>query len=341
MKKNNLEFDISNFSKLHSVAKNLSNIISSRSIEIPIDPLLEKIFVGRPYFAFDKIYQFEDVLIAPVNYEQPIVFESTPMSSAEASRHLAILGSCAVAMNQENRQYYLAVKARKKVSDDVVQKNISKSSQLFVLAAPLFCNEKEAAAVTILTNSEGDIIFDFTVGYQIFSDKLFERVFKAHAKPTKQIDYSPYQKVPQFKDIEIKENVMTAILPTMKIEQCAGHFDNFPILPVGVLAYMAINTIGHFLNNITQNSGFKYHLLSAEMDVLSPTSIDEESELVLNYHEDEDNKYNFSWTMYSLPARKVLNTMNISFSDDEEAFDKIANENKLIEERDQSLELDQ
>ena len=88
-----------------------------------------------------------------------------------------------------------------------------------------------------------NIIFDFTVGYQIFSDKLFERVFKAHAKPTKQIDYSPYQKVPQFKDIEIKENVMTAILPTMKIEQCAGHFDNFPILPVGVLAYMAINTI--------------------------------------------------------------------------------------------------
>lgn len=338
MKKNNLEFDISYFSKLHSVAKNLSNIIPNFSEEVDIEPLLNKIFVGRPYFAFNKIFQFEDVLIAPIDCEQPIIFESTPMSSAEASRHLAILGSCALAINQENRQYYLAVKARKRVNENYsINKNSKKTfGKLFVLGLPIFIDDKEAGAATILCDFDGNIIFDFVVGYQLFSEKLFGRVFKNHAKTTKEINYNPYHTIPKFKNIKIEHNAMTAILPVMQKEQCAGHFDNFPILPVGVLAYMAINTLEHLLNSITNAHTFKYYLLSAEMDVLSPTSIDEESELEVKYEKNENKKYYFSWTMYSIPARKVLNTMNISFAQ-QKTFNKIENTGKL-QELDQSLE---
>ena len=322
MKNNDFEFNLSNFNKLHLVAKSLPNILLHNSKEIPINPLLEKIFVSRPYFAFSKIYQSGDILISPVTQEQPIGFESTPMSSAEASRHLAILGSCALAINNEDRQYYLAVKARKKVGIDTINKNIfCSSSQLYVLAMPFFVNEKEAAAITILTNLEGDIIFNFMVGYQLFSEKLFNRVFKKHSKSTESVNYSPYREAFKFKDIVIGNNVLKATLPIMKTEQCAGHFDNFPILPVGVLAYMAINTIGDFLNNITQNTNLRYYLLKAEMDVMAPTYIDEESELIVNYSGREGNQHNFSWVMNSMNSKNTLNTMSVSFFTSHEIFD--------------------
>ena len=304
------------------IAKNLPNILLNSSKEISIDPLLNKIFVARPYFAFSKIYQSGDILISPVTQEQPIDFESTSMSSAEASRHLAILGSCALAINKEDRQYYLAVKARKKVGIDTINKNIFyNSSQLYVLAMPLFTNEKEAAAITILTNLEGDVIFNFMIGYQLFSEKLFDRVFKKHSKLTQRLDYSPYREAFKLKDIIVDNNILKATLPIMKAEQCAGHFDNFPMLPVGVLAYMAINTIGYFLNNITQNNNLRYYLLSAEMDVFAPTSINEESELMVSYTKCEGNQFHFSWVMSSLPLKKTLNTMNVSFSISHEIFD--------------------
>ena len=322
MKDNSFEFDLTNFNKLHLVAKSLPDILLHNSKEIPINPILEKIFVSRPYFAFSKVYQFGDILISPITQEQPIGFESTPMSSAEASRHLAILGSCALAINKEDQQYYLAVKARKKVGIDTINKNtFCNSSQLYVLAMPLFINEKEAAAITILTNIEGDIIFNFMIGYQLFTKKLFDRVFKKHSKPTEKIDYSPYREAFKFRNIVIDKNVLKATLPIMKVEQCAGHFDNFPMLPVGVLAYMAINTIGYFLNNITQNTNLRYYLLNAEMDVFAPTFIEEESELIVTYSGYDGNQHNFSWVMKSMNSKNILNTMNVSFFTSHEIFD--------------------
>lgn len=320
MKNNNFEFNISNFEKLHLIAKNLPSILLNKSKEIAIPSLLEKIFVSRPYFAFDKIYQFEDILIAPINSEQLIGFESSPMSSAEASRHLAILGSCAIAMNQNDCQYYLAIKARKRAEINTIDKGIfCDSKQFYALAYPLFCNEKEAGAATILVNLEGEIIFNFMVGYKLFSERLFSRVFKPHYKPTENINFSPYREVLKFKDINIDNNILRATLPAMKPIQCAGHFDNFPILPVGILAYMAINTIGVFLNHITHNNNLRYHLVLADMDALFPTSIDQEAELAVTFLGERNDHYSFSWIMNDMQKR-ALNTMNISFAISHEIF---------------------
>ena len=151
------------------------------------------------------------------------------------------------------------------------------------------------------------------VGYQVFSQELFNRVFKKHYKPTEKINYSPYREAFKFEDIVIKQETLRAILPPMKAEQCAGHFDNFPILPVGILSYMAISVIGDFLKNITNNINLRYYLFNAEMDVIAPTIIDEKSEIIATYSGYKNNQYSFSWIMRSLPLKKVLNTMNISF----------------------------
>ena len=185
---------------------------------------------------------------------------------------------------------------------------------------PYFVDKNKATAITVLTNLKGDIIFDFMTGYQIFPDKLFDRIFTKHSKSTEKLHYSPYREEFKFKDITINQNTLKATLPKMKVEQCAGHFDNYPILPVGVLSYMAINTVGYFLNNITKNHNLRYHLSSAEMNVFIPTSIDEESELIVNYSKCENNEYYFSWVMRDNSLDKILNTMNISFSISHEIF---------------------
>jgi hypothetical protein len=70
---------------------------------------------------------------------------------------------------------------------------------------------------------------------------------------------------------------------------------------------MAINTIGLFLNKITQNPNLRFYLLSAEMDVFLPTFLDEKLGLLIRYLKCEDDKYYFS--------------MNVSFFISHEIFD--------------------
>jgi len=61
---------------------------------------LSKICVSPPYFAFKKIYRYGNILIAHIIAEQPIDDEIVTISIGEAGRHMAILGTCFVTLNQ-------------------------------------------------------------------------------------------------------------------------------------------------------------------------------------------------------------------------------------------------
>lgn len=335
MKNNKFTFDIQDFKKIHSVVKDLDNILFNEAKEVPLDSLTSKICVSRPYFAFNKIYQFNKILIAPINKEQPLSFESTPITSAETSRHLAILGSCALGAINDERRYYLAVKGRKRAGNDLINEEyISKHSQTYALAMPLLLDKKEASAVAVLVNNKGQIIFNFKVGYQVFP-KQFSRVFRNYYNPTKEIAFNPYFENLSFNQIVINDNILKARLPNLTIDQCAGHFDDFPMLPAGILAYMSINTAEVFLNHITNNPNLKYYLFHADMNVIAPISVDKKVELVVTYLGYKNNRYNFSWVMNDLSTDKILNTMNISFCASHELF-SIQKKNK-IEKLEQEL----
>jgi hypothetical protein len=309
----NFEFNISEFNKLHKVAKDLPYILLYKVKKISVKSVLSKIFVSKPYFAFRKIYQFNNILIAPIEVQQDINFESSPIGSAEASRHLAILGASALGISQQERKYYLATRARKRATNGIeYNKFFHNSRPLYALAMPLFIEGKIASSITLICTIDGDIIFNFKVGYQVFTEKLFGRVFQKHTQLTQNIEYSPYRDIPSFKDIIIDNNILQAVLPTISKLQCAGHFNNYPILPVGVLAYMSIHTLKEFLDNITKNNCLRYCLSFAEMDVLAPTSINEEAKLIINYCGEVNNEYKFSWVMKNYDD-EILNTMTISF----------------------------
>ena len=315
MDTNAFTFNPFDFKRLETVAGNLQAVMKQAE-EVAITKLLETISVTPPYFAFTKAYRFNDILIAPVEKEQLVTFESTPLTSAEASRHLAILGSCVVAAEQTERKHYIAHKARFRLGEMVG--DVTKlQGALYAIALPLFVSKKEAAACTMLVTEKGQVVFKFKVGYQVIPRKTFQRVFSDFVMDTPPVDFNPYRKIPDFERMSIKGNVLTAQLPDIPKAMCAGHFDGVPMLPIGIFAYMANNAIGTFLREITGSRmadlGMRYHLIGAEMDVYLPIALHQGGVLEITYHGLNNDNYLFSWITKN-PQGDTINTMTISFA---------------------------
>ena len=76
--------------------------------------MLQRISVRAPYYALQGLAAAgSDSVTARVPVARPVAPESGLSSAAQVSRHLAILGSCAVAMqcDNDNRMHYLATQA--------------------------------------------------------------------------------------------------------------------------------------------------------------------------------------------------------------------------------------
>lgn len=306
-------FDPSVFKKLGSVANNIKTVLEQEAFPVDVGQFQEKIFIRWPYFAFEKIYQFEDVLIAPIKPQQQIFFESTPMAAAEASRHLAILGSCALSIEEDSAHYYLAVNARKRIGNNphrIIVPN--QSTSLFALAQKISNRKGLVSAATSLIQGDGEIIFNFQIKYLKLSERSFKRLFKKHLRPTHYNPLNPYYRPLEFKEVSIRGDLLCATLPTIDPIYCAGHFDNAPILPVGVLAYMVGNTIGYFLANTINDAKYRYHLEYALMDIHFPTDNSQIARLLVHYTGSQRGGYSFHCRMES-SENQTLNTMQLSF----------------------------
>lgn len=279
--------------------------------KVEISEVLKKICVSPPYFAFQEIYRYDSFLIAPINPQQVIEFESTPMSSAEAGRHLAILGSCSLAIDEVEKNYYLAHKALKKIGSD-----FKDTEKLYVVAYPnLSQNEKgsTSSAYTALVNQKGDIIFEMDILFQKVSVRLFNRIFKEHLRETQSIDYNPYEKVVRLVNITENNYGIKAELPLMSDSECSGHFDGAPMLPVGTMSYIITNHIGTFLRKVDGQENARYSLLSADLELFEPTNIRKREFVEINYGGKTDNVHNISWVVRG-ESGKERNRMQLFFT---------------------------
>ena len=287
--------------------------IISKSTKLSIKDILAKICVGPPYFAFKEVYNYQDLLIAPIEPEQGIGFEVDFMSSAEASRHMAILGSCAISLDEDKKKYYLSTKAEfdscytrgdkyfiTPPSDKkfyVVSKKISISKSFAISQNFLFCGKR--------------LIFSFRVTYQVMVEKLFERVFSSFKSTTSYIEESPYKIIPKLTIISIDKKTLTAEIPTVDKELCAGHFDNHPMLPVGVSAYMVIDLIGELIRKIRGDREERFIIDQATMNVFLPLSIDGQATVRVDLIKEEGDIAYFKWIVFKGDLK--FNEMSISF----------------------------
>lgn len=293
-------------SKLSDI--NLSYLTSFENVEL--GKILPNICVSHPYFAFDTIYKKDDVFITKLPVEQKITFESTPVSSAEASRHLAILATCAISSNESEKHYYLSEEGRMSLIENNI---IDFDSDLYVIAVKTASERKKASAVTALVNIEGKILYVFDIRFLKLRVNLFNKIFADTLEPTPTLDYNPYKNIRGLTNIRISNNRINANLPIIPKEDCSGHFDNAPMMPIGILAYMLINQIGLFLKNIHGGQKFNCFLNRAEIILFNPSSIKREEPLEIIYNGNIGKEHFFSWKVFSADDGTLLNEMKISF----------------------------
>ncbi|MBK8012122.1 MAG: hypothetical protein IPK13_12300 [Deltaproteobacteria bacterium] len=228
------------------------------------DELFELIEVRPPYFAIEDICRLQDgTLVATVPVEQALGDEDAAISSAEAGRHLAILGSCAAALANPERtkHFYLAYEANFKWRNhQPTNPEHVGDGRLVGYCGRAQINGRIATATTWLETKQGERLCELEVAYKVLSSGAFEAIFSAHEKELRRQRRSsslilapdlqaakdrrrnPYAAEPPLTDVEIEGDRLSASLGVVQAEQCMGHFPRFPALPVAILAYDLIRS---------------------------------------------------------------------------------------------------
>lgn len=194
-----------------------------------IDEILSKICVSRPYFNFDYIEKTGETLIAPIKIEQKHQ-EGTKLCLGEAMRNMAILGSCAYAINQPEKQYYLATSASGSTN------MAEQVGELEAVAKVLSVDANDLLCEVLLWNQNAEIVHKTKISYKIFKKSVFERLFRN--------SYQVYEKNKNAYKINLKKeitmygsNCIEAQIDKIEPDRCSGHFENYPVVPIAYLCH--------------------------------------------------------------------------------------------------------
>ena len=194
---------------------------------VPVTSVLPQICVSPPYFALEQL-SYDGKLQARVNASQPQTREAGPMRAAELSRHGAISGLVCAALNQETTEhrYYLATSAHYRAfrndapygSDVQLEAGLTKRSNRYAKAHIELCNDAPVA--------------ELDVTYSVLKSRLFDKLFAAHRNDAVQ----PSVLTPLPEGILTREgNGFKHHFSNLPVECCAGHFENYPALPVALI----------------------------------------------------------------------------------------------------------
>ncbi|WP_130932379.1 hypothetical protein [Pseudomonas sp. Sample_24] len=209
------------------------------------------IAVQRPYFAFDSLYKVsgEWDIWGDFKPEQPLGSELGPLATAEAGRHLAILGSCAAALAQVEgeRVYYLASRAHWDL-----RYNPMRFGQTPLMTARAKIVERSRKRVLARTELliEGQLYAELSVDYQVLSEKTFQKLFSNHLVPTTSSSVSsPYAEAFPLSVLTLSEQEITAESVGFSAARCEGHFPDYPTWPVAVVMYGLSQVMSRLLDH--------------------------------------------------------------------------------------------
>lgn len=220
------------------------------------------ICVRDPYFAFQTFDVQSDIVTSTVAAEHPMLAEAGPIAAAEAGRHLAILGSCAAAMNNPTRarHYYLAREAY-----------LERANSALVAPSLLTCNaeadfaDKRTARANCAIFARDEKLFTLDVSYSVLSEALFTRFYGKHGSEVRndvRDNVTPLQRVNPYRStnpleiLESDDSKLRASLGVITKEMCAGHFPGYPCLPVAALMHCLSNAAGALFLQRTGERGY-------------------------------------------------------------------------------------
>ncbi len=205
--------------------------------------VLARICVRPPYFALNDLRletaAHGEVLIAAVSAENAPNSEIGPIQGAELSRHAAIAGLCAAASAQPDgdRRYYLARQALYTGFD-----NRAPYGTPIEIRAEVLSLDKRQARALVTATALGEPVCRLEVVYTILAEAAFERLFRNRRLDTP--DFERFGQVP-LGAVERDGDTWIRRVESVTLESCAGHFQNYPAMPVAVLMHQLKNLAGH------------------------------------------------------------------------------------------------
>jgi hypothetical protein len=229
------------------VPNSAETIPHTRSLEVA--EVLRRICVRPPYFALRELAVSTtpsgQVLTATVSAENTPNLEVGPIQGAELSRHAAIAGLCAAAVTQadSDRRYYLARQAWYEGFDN----RAPYGTPIQIRAEVLEVDKRQARALVTAT-ALGEPVCRLEVVYTILGESAFERLFRSRRLETP--DFETFGQVP-LGAVERDGDAWIRRVEAVTLASCAGHFQNYPAMPVAVLMHQLKNLAGHAMTDGT------------------------------------------------------------------------------------------
>jgi|SRR4028118_306457 hypothetical protein len=214
--------------------------------------------VNKPYYSLQGLCETGNgEVYAEIDVERLEYDEVSPISLAEAARHLAILGSCALSLINKNKSkhYYLASKVSilfhsSKISPFKGQQQ--RKLKCFAKGIHLDDKTKTGSVSSRIYTENDQLIFTLDLTYFILREALFKKMFRQQQTKLLQDNFivdNPYKFPVALKQISITENRLTCTLGKIETYQCIGHFPSYPALPVSILMSAFLDSIGIFLKS--------------------------------------------------------------------------------------------
>ncbi|VVM74803.1 hypothetical protein [Pseudomonas fluorescens] len=245
-----------------------SNILDQHArIAIDIAQMAASIAVQPPYFAFSSLYTLPDEwdIYGEFTPEQPRGNELGPLATAEAGRHLAILGSCAAARTQAagTRVYYLASQAQWDLRYRPI--GFGQTSSMTARAKIVEQSRKTVVAKTQLLVG-GQPFAELFVSYHVLAEKTFDKLFASQRSPTPlPSGQSPYAEALPLSVLALSDQEITACSVDFSAARCEGHFPQYPMWPVAVVMYGMSQAMSRLLDHKMRRA-VSYRLLHVTLD---------------------------------------------------------------------------
>jgi NAD(P)-dependent dehydrogenase (short-subunit alcohol dehydrogenase family)/acyl carrier protein len=215
---------------------------------------LSVVDVSEPYFDYDRIVERGAELVGTFTCKVSIRAERG-LPIAEATRHMAILGSYAVRrrLSADPGKVFFPMKA---ASMQWTGASSTPSGTFTVIARDLVVapDARSGSASSQLLDAHGECVFTMHAAYHCMPAAKFVKRFElggAFASRPPVVG-SPYDPTAAFDELPIVaadgsdqgSPSWTLALGEVSIERCAGHFDEAPVYPVSIMLRPIFSLLG-------------------------------------------------------------------------------------------------
>ncbi|MEM9564777.1 MAG: hypothetical protein AAGA93_19300 [Actinomycetota bacterium] len=200
-----------------------------------VERALTRISVARPYFDLADLELVGDGIVEATVPSHPTTApEAGAIEAAQVARHLAILGSCAVALTRDDdsRHHYLATRAH---YSRMANAPASVDGPLRAQAIGSWIDKRNARALVTLSDADGRALNLLDVTYTVLAPRMFARLNPPIDLDAIDAATTGAQPTETTETIERRPGGVRVDAGPIPVEMCAGHFPDYPAAPVAIV----------------------------------------------------------------------------------------------------------